>query len=183
MSFSFFVEPGEPVIWRGPILMKVLQQFFFDVAWGDQDLLIIDLPPGTGDVQLSMVQYVHLSGALLVTTPQQLSVLDAIKGGNMFNKLNIPLLGIVENMSKFVCTNCDTQHMLFRHGGGQSVAETIGTDLLASLPLVPNLCDYLDIGRLDKAYQLPQVATEMKQLAINIAKHLEIPVESRETRI
>jgi ATP-binding protein involved in chromosome partitioning len=165
MSFSFFIDPHQPAVWRGPVVMKVLEQFFFDVAWPESDVLLIDLPPGTGDIQLSMIQYVPLAGALMVTTPQHLSVLDAIKGGNMFHKLNVPVLGVVENMSKFVCPDCGGHHALFRHGGGEAAADQLSCPLLVRFPLNPTLCDYLDIGRVDLAFQLPAV----KDLALELA--------------
>jgi ATP-binding protein involved in chromosome partitioning len=118
-SLGFFLGENAPVIWRGPMVMKAVQQLLQDTDWGELDVLVIDLPPGTGDVQLTLVQTVPLTGAVLVTTPQDLALLDVKKGAEMFKQVNAPLLGIVENMSFFICPDCGKETEVFRHGGGQ----------------------------------------------------------------
>jgi ATP-binding protein involved in chromosome partitioning len=123
-----------------------VQQLLQDTAWGELDVLIIDLPPGTGDVQLTLVQTVPLTGAVLVTTPQDLALLDVKKGAEMFKTVNAPLLGIVENMSFFVCPDCGKSTEIFRHGGGQKESERLGIPLLGRIPLDPTICDAGDTG-------------------------------------
>ena len=137
MSMAFFVEEGQPIIWRGPMLHKVLQQFFHDVDWGELDYLVLDLPPGTGDVQISIAQLVPLTGAVLVTTPQDIAVLDVRKAAKMFAKVSVPLLGIVENMAAFECPGCHQVHAIFGEGGGQALAKETGVPLLGRVPLEP----------------------------------------------
>ena len=133
MSMGFMVEDEEPIIWRGPMVMGVIKQFFQNVAWGELDVLIVDLPPGTGDAQLTMIQAVPISGAVIVTTPQKIAVLDAVRGVEMFRKLDVPLLGIVENMSYIEVGG--TRAYPFGKGGGQNTAAQYGTPLLAQVPL------------------------------------------------
>ena len=138
MSMGFLVDEGTPVVWRGPMLVSALNQMLRDVAWnidGDLDVLVIDMPPGTGDVQLSMAQQVPLSGAVIVSTPQDLALIDARKGLNMFRKVEVPVLGIIENMSYFVCTNCSERHEIFGHGGAKIEAEKLGLPFLGGIPL------------------------------------------------
>lgn len=139
LSMSFLADPSQPVIWRGPMVHGLLQQFLRDADWGQIDYLILDLPPGTGDAQLSISQIVPITGAVIVTTPQDISVLDARKGLLTFQKLNVPVLGIVENMSYFVCSNCGERHEIFRHGGGRRVAEQLGLPFLGEIPLDPEV--------------------------------------------
>ena len=147
VSFGQFIEEGEPVIWRGPMLGGVLNQFFFDVDWSPLDVLLIDLPPGTGDVQLSTVQLLELDGAVIVTTPQDVALLDSIKGLKMFEKMEIDIVGIIENMSFFVCNNCGERHHLFGEGGGQRAAKDLSANFLGAIPLEANLRDSADGGR------------------------------------
>lgn len=135
MSFGFFIEENDPVIWRGPMLGGVLNQFLFDVDWNGLDYLIIDLPPGTGDIQLSMVQNANVDGAIIISTPQDVALLDARKGFEMFKKLNLPIIGMVENMSSFVCSDCGKEHHIFGHGGVTRSAEETGVDLIGQIPL------------------------------------------------
>jgi ATP-binding protein involved in chromosome partitioning len=137
MSMGFLVDPETPVIWRGPMLHGVMQNFTRDVAWGELDYLVIDLPPGTGDVQLSLAQQVPLSGAVVVCTPQQVALDDAIKAIAMFDKLAVPILGLVENMSYFVCPSCSARHEIFAHGGARACAESRGLPFLGEIPLLP----------------------------------------------
>ncbi|MBH47991.1 MAG: hypothetical protein CME71_07445 [Halobacteriovorax sp.] len=135
MSFGLFIKEEDPVIWRGPMLGGVLNQFLFDVDWGVLDVLIIDLPPGTGDMQLSMVQSTEVDGAIIVTTPQDVAILDAGKGLKMFEQVKVPVLGVVENMSSFVCDNCDTLHDIFGADGGAKMAQRLGVKHLGSIPI------------------------------------------------
>jgi ATP-binding protein involved in chromosome partitioning len=145
-SLGFFVGENAPVIWRGPMVMKAVQQLLTDTEWGELDVLVIDLPPGTGDVQLTLVQTVPLTGAILVTTPQDLALLDVKKGAEMFKTVNAPLIGIVENMSFFVCPDCGKRTDIFRQGGGLKESERLGIPLLGRIPLEPAVCDAGDTG-------------------------------------
>ncbi len=138
MSMGFLVDDNTPVVWRGPMIMKTVQQFVQNVKWGELDLLLIDLPPGTGDAQLSLVQTIPLDGAVLVTTPQAAATNVARKGGLMFQKVNVPLLGVAENMSYFL-DPAGNKHELFGAGGGVITAEKLGTSLLGQVPLVPEI--------------------------------------------
>lgn len=138
MSFGLFVDEKDPVIWRGPMLGGVLNQFLFDVDWGvegELDYLIIDLPPGTGDMQLSMVQSVELDGAIIISTPQDVALLDAKKGLNMFRKVNVPVIGMVENMSSFICDGCEKEHFIFGKDGVSKACVELETDYLGGIPL------------------------------------------------
>jgi ATP-binding protein involved in chromosome partitioning len=145
-SLGFFLGENAPVIWRGPMVMKAVQQLLKDTDWGELDVLVIDLPPGTGDVQLTLVQTVPLTGAVLVTTPQDLALLDVKKGAEMFKQVNAPLIGIVENMSFFICPDCGSRSNIFRQGGGDKESERLGIPLLGRVPLDPAVCDAGDIG-------------------------------------
>lgn len=147
MSIGFLVDRDAPAIWRGPIIMKVIQQFLRDVAWGELDYFVVDMPPGTGDAQLSLVQSVQVSGAVIVTTPQEMAVGDALRGAKMFEKVNVPVYGIVENMSAFVDPATGQRFALFSSGGGQRLADEIGVPLLGEIPLQPGLADQADQGR------------------------------------
>ncbi len=135
ISVGFFTEAKEAIVWRGPMVHKLLQQFLGDVLWGDLDYLICDLPPGTGDVQLSLSQLIPITGAVMVTTPQEVSLIDVIKGISMFKKVEIPLLGIVENMSYYECSKCGNHDEIFSHGGGKRLAEELSIGFLGELPL------------------------------------------------
>ncbi len=145
-SLGFFLSDNTPVIWRGPMVMKAVQQLLQDTDWGELDVLVIDLPPGTGDVQLTLVQTVPLTGAVLVTTPQNLALLDVQKGAEMFRHVDAPLLGIVENMSFYLCPDCGKETEIFRHGGGQKESERLGIPLLGRIPLESAVCDAGDAG-------------------------------------
>ena len=138
MSMGFLVDDNTPVVWRGPMIMKTIQQFVQNVKWGELDVLLVDLPPGTGDAQLSLVQTLPLDGAVLVTTPQPAATNVARKGGLMFQKVNVPLLGVAENMSYFV-DPAGQKHTLFGEGGGIITAERLGTSLLGQVPLIPEI--------------------------------------------
>ena len=135
ISMGMLVPPDQPIIWRGPMLHGAVQQFMRDVEWGELDYLVVDLPPGTGDVSLSMAQSVPVAGAVVVTTPQGVSVSDVRKAVAMFRQLNIPVLGVVENMSYFVCGHCDERTEIFGHGGGARMAEDLGIPFLGEVPI------------------------------------------------
>jgi ATP-binding protein involved in chromosome partitioning len=135
MSMGLLIDEGSPVIWRGPMVVSALTQMLRDVAWGELDALVIDMPPGTGDVQLTMAQQVPLSGAIIVSTPQDLALIDARKGLNMFRKVDVPVLGIIENMSYFVCPKCGERSDIFGHGGAKLEAEKLGIPFLGGVPL------------------------------------------------
>lgn len=147
ISLGFLIERDQPAIWRGPIVMKIVTQFLRDVAWGELDYLIVDMPPGTGDAQLSLVQATQVRGALIVTTPQDVATGDALRGAKMFMRVGVPVLGIVENMSWFECPHCGKPTALFGSGGGQRLADELGVPLLAQVPLYPRVLEGGDTGR------------------------------------
>ncbi len=147
MSLGFLVERDAPAIWRGPIIMKIVTQFLKDVQWGELDYLIVDLPPGTGDAQLSLVQATQVAGAVIVTTPQEMAVGDALRGAKMFERVGVPVVGVVENMSAFTDSQTGRRFELFSSGGGQRLAEEIGVPLLGSVPLQPGLAELADAGQ------------------------------------
>ena len=147
MSLGFIVEREAPAIWRGPIIMKIITQFLRDVDWGDLDYFLVDLPPGTGDAQLSLVQATNVSGAVIVTTPQEMSVGDALRGAKMFDKVNVPVLGLVENMSGFTCPHCGEHTDLFPKGGGDRLSVELGVPVLGRIPMQAALADLADRGR------------------------------------
>jgi ATP-binding protein involved in chromosome partitioning len=147
MSLGFLMDVDQPVIWRGPMVMKAVEQFLGDVAWGKLDHLVIDLPPGTGDAQLTLTQKIHLSGAVIVTTPQDVSLIDARKGLAMFQKVNVPVLGIVENMSYHLCPACGHREEIFKHGGGRRTAEQLRVPFLGEIPLDARIAAGGDAGR------------------------------------
>lgn len=153
MSMGFLVDEGTAVIWRGPMVMSALMQMLRDVAWGDVDVMVIDMPPGTGDAQLTLAQQTPLSGAVIVSTPQDLALIDARKGLSMFRKVNVPVLGIIENMSYFICTKCGERHEIFGHGGAEAEARSLGVPFLGAVPLDTNLRLRSDAGE-------PVVASE-----------------------
>jgi ATP-binding protein involved in chromosome partitioning len=153
MSMGFLVDEETPMIWRGPMVMSALSQMLKDVAWGELDVLVVDMPPGTGDAQLTMAQQVPLAGAVIVSTPQDLALIDARKGLNMFRKVNVPVLGLVENMSAFVCPHCGERSDIFGHGGAKNEAARLGVPFLGEVPLLSSIRETSDTGR-------PVVATE-----------------------
>ena len=139
MSLGLITDVDTPVIWRGPMVMKALDQFLTDVKWGVLDFMIIDLPPGTGDAQLTLTQKVPLTGAVVVTTPQDVALIDARKGLAMFRKVNVPVLGIIENMSYYICRHCGEREEIFGHGGGRKTAEMLGVPFLGDVPIDPKV--------------------------------------------
>ena len=153
MSIGFLVDEETPMIWRAPMAVSALTQMLRESAWGDLDVLVVDMPPGTGDVQLTMAQQVPLTGAVIVSTPQDLALLDARRGVAMFQKVEVPVLGIVENMAYFICPGCGTHHDIFGHGGAAQEARRIGVPFLGEVPLEMKIRETSDAG-------LPVVATE-----------------------
>ncbi len=146
MSMGFLVDEETPMIWRGPMVMSAIQQMLRDVNWGELDILVVDMPPGTGDAQLTLAQQVPLAGAVIVSTPQDIALLDARKGLNMFRKVDVPVLGIVENMSYFNCPNCGHRSDIFAHGGARKEAERLGVDFLGEIPLHIAIRETSDAG-------------------------------------
>jgi ATP-binding protein involved in chromosome partitioning len=147
MSIGFMVPEDSPMIWRGPMVMGALEQMLKDVEWGELDVLIVDMPPGTGDAQLTMAQRVPLAGAVIVSTPQDLALIDARRGLNMFKRVEVPVLGIVENMSYFLCPHCGERSDIFTHGGARREAEKLGVDFLGEIPLDMRIRETSDSGR------------------------------------
>lgn len=147
MSLGFIIDNDQPVIWRGPMLMKALEQLIVDVVWGDLDYLIIDLPPGTGDVVLTLCQNVPLAGAIIVTTPQDVALIDARKGLAMFQKMDVEVLGLIENMAAYTCPNCNHVDHIFGSGGGRRTAESLDIPFLGEIPLDPAIVVGGDAGR------------------------------------
>ncbi|WP_153769657.1 Mrp/NBP35 family ATP-binding protein [Labrenzia sp. CE80] len=146
MSMGFMVEEETPMIWRGPMVISALTQMLREVAWGELDVLVVDMPPGTGDAQLTMAQQVPLAGAVIVSTPQDLALIDARKGLNMFRRVDVPVLGIVENMSYFLCPDCGGRHDIFGHGGARAEAEKLGVPFLGEVPLDMQIRETSDAG-------------------------------------
>jgi len=146
MSLGLLIERDVAAIWRGPIVMKVIQQFLRDVEWGELDYLLVDMPPGTGDAQLSLVQLIQVAGAVIVTTPQEVAVGDSLRGAKMFDRVGVPVVGIVENMSAFVCPHCGHESEIFLSGGGQRLADELGVPLLGRIPLQAGVTSLADAG-------------------------------------
>ena len=147
MSMGFLVDEETPMIWRGPMVMSALSQMLKDVAWGELDVLVVDMPPGTGDAQLTMAQQVPLAGAVIVSTPQDLALIDARKGLNMFRRVNVRVLGLVENMSTFICPHCGQRSDIFGHGGAKAEAQRLGVPFLGEVPLTLAVRESSDEGR------------------------------------
>lgn len=167
MSMGFLLQGDQPVVWRGPMLHSVVQQFCYQVHWGKLDYLIIDMPPGTGDVQLSLAQLVPVSGAVLVSTPQEVSMQDVRKAYHMFEKVRVPILGIVENMSYFRCERCEHKHTLFGEDGGKILAKKLGTELMTQIPLMAEVREGGDEGR---PIVVRQPQSEVAQLFRGLAR-------------
>lgn len=146
MSIGFLVPEEQPVVWRGPMVMGALQQMLADVSWGTLDVLVVDMPPGTGDAQLTMAQNVPLAGAVIVSTPQDIALIDARKGLNMFRKTDVPVLGIVENMSLYICPKCGHEAHIFGHGGAREEADRLSVDFLGEIPLDIDIRTHADSG-------------------------------------
>jgi ATP-binding protein involved in chromosome partitioning len=146
VSIGFLIERDQPAIWRGPIIMKVITQFLRDVNWGQLDFLLVDMPPGTGDAQLSLVQATHVTGAIIVTTPQDVAAGDALRGAKMFQRVDVPVIGVIENMSWFDCPHCGKPMSIFGSGGGEKLADELGVPLLGKIPLYPKVLAGGDTG-------------------------------------
>ncbi len=175
MSIGFLVDPLQAVVWRGPMVSGAVKQFMSDVEWGELDYLVMDLPPGTGDIQLTLVQTIPLTGAVVVTTPQDISLADAMKAWKMFDKVNVPVLGIVENMSYFLCSHCGSREEIFDNGGGKKAAETLGVPFLGEVPLYTNIRVSGDRGApivADPA--APVQSAILRSIARNVAAQVSI---------
>ncbi len=182
MSIGFLVDPMQAVIWRGPMASGAIKQFMTDVEWGELDYLLFDLPPGTGDIQLTLVQTIPLTGAVIVTTPQDISLADARKGFVMFQKVNVPILGIIENMSTYVCSQCGHRENIFDNGGGRKAAEELGVPFLGEIPIYTTIRVAGDIGRpvaVEKG-STPQ-GTILGAIARNLAAQISIRNAQQQT--
>src|SRR5258708_15411748 len=172
MSMGFFVPPGEAVVWRGPMLHGAITQFLRDTNWGELDYLIIDMPPGTGDIALTLSQLLPLSGAVVVCTPQDVALLDAVKAVAMFRKVNIPILGMVENMSGFVCPDCGKRYDIFGSGGAKRRAVELGIDFLGDVPINIQLRIAGDEGRTPQAFDDAEAVTPWIAICANLVRNL-----------
>ena len=174
MSIGFLIPEDKPTIWRGPMVMGAIEQLVRDIDWQNLDVLIIDMPPGTGDAQLTLSQKVQLTGAIIISTPQDLSLIDARKGLNMFKKVNVPILGIIENMSYFLCKKCETKHKIFGNGGAKAEAKKLGVPFLDEIPLDILLRSSSDEGR-PIVLQEPNnlISKKFLQIATLISKKLK----------
>jgi ATP-binding protein involved in chromosome partitioning len=172
MSIGFMVEEEDPMIWRGPMVMAAIQQLLREVAWGELDCLLVDMPPGTGDAQLTLAQNVPLAGAVVVSTPQDLALIDARRGIAMFNKVDVPVLGIVENMSYFLCPHCGGRSDIFAHGGARREAEKYGVPFLGEVPLHMGIRENSDAGR-------PVVATDPEGAHAKIYRDIAAQIKAR----
>lgn len=179
MSMGYLVDVNTPMVWRGPMVSKALQQLLFDTQWSALDFLIVDLPPGTGDIQLTMAQKIPVAGAVIVTTPQDLALLDARKGLEMFRKLSIPVLGIIENMATHVCTACGHEEAVFGKGGGEQLAAATDVIMLGSLPLDKQIREDADGGSptVVAAPDSP-IANRYKEIAVKMLEQLVLQPKS-----
>lgn len=176
ISMGFFVPEETAVVWRGPMVHKALEQFFRDILWGELDYLLIDLPPGTGDAQLTLSQLVPLSGAITVTTPQEVALYDVRKGMMMFQQVNVPLLGIIENMSFFLCPHCSERTEIFSHGGGERASAKFDIPFLGRIPIDPAIRVGGDIGMPIVAAQPGSPTTQaFKEIAAKLAATISTP--------
>ena len=170
MSIGFLIDEKKPLVWRGPMLQSAIMQLINDVEWDFLDYLIIDFPPGTGDTQLTIMQKLKIDYALIVTTPQEIALADTRKGINMFNKFNVPIAGIVENMSYFVCDNCSTKHFLFGENGGEKLAKEFNIKLLGKIPFHSTIAKNCDAGTPELIHNnsnLNKVYLELSESLIN----------------
>ncbi len=187
MSIGFLTGDHAPVIWRGPMVHQMIQQFLTRVAWSELDYLLLDLPPGTGDAQLTLTQSAPLSGAVIVTTPQEVSLIDARKGLQMFQKVNVPVLGLIENMSYFACPDCGKVTEIFRKGGGEKLSQELGVPLLGQIPIDPQITETGDQGtpivaerpesRTAKIYQIIAGAIAAQMSIAHMKKSPNVPID------
>jgi ATP-binding protein involved in chromosome partitioning len=177
MSLGFMIERDQPAIWRGPIIMKIITQFLRDVQWGELDYFLVDMPPGTGDAQLSLVQATMVHGAIIVTTPQEVASGDALRGAKMFERVAVPVLGVVENMSYFICPNCENKHRIFGEGGGKSLADELHVPLLAEVPFFPAVLSGGDRG---EPIVIGEPTTPAAQALLDLAGKLSAMLPRRE---
>jgi ATP-binding protein involved in chromosome partitioning len=174
ISMAYLTTNKTPMVWRGPMAAGALQQLLQQTAWGELDVLVVDMPPGTGDIQLTLAQKAQISGAVIVTTPQNIALLDAKKGIEMFVKVKIPVLGIVENMATHICSNCGTEESIFGDGGGKLVAEQYATQLLGSLPLDKTIREQGDAGTpISIADINSEISSHYKKIAQRLMAELE----------
>lgn len=184
ISMGVLTGDDTPVIWRGPMIAGILQQFLAQVSWGELDYLVIDLPPGTGDAQLTLAQKAPISGAVIVTTPQEVALMDARRGLKMFQQVGVPVLGIVENMSWFVCDQCSKKHFLFREGGGRKIAQELGVGFLGEIPIDPQIPVGCDQGKpIVQTAPNSESAKAFKNLAGAVAAQLSILSESKKIAV
>jgi ATP-binding protein involved in chromosome partitioning len=176
MSIGFLIDDNNPVIWRGPMASGAVKQFMSDVEWGELDYLIYDLPPGTGDIQLTLVQTIPLTGSIIVTTPQEVSLIDAKKGLKMFEKVNVPVYGIVENMSYFIAPDTGNRYDIFGAGGGETLAKELKTAFLGGIPLDPRIREGGDNGK-PIVNELPEI--EESKIIIKIAEKLNETISAK----
>lgn len=175
MSIGFLIDPDEPMIWRGPIVTQTLMQLLNETNWLDLDYLIIDLPPGTGDVQLTLSQQIPVTGAVIVTTPQEIALIDARKGLKMFEKVNIPILGIIENMSTHVCSQCEHEEAIFGEAGGESLAQESDAPLLGKMPLDSRIREGMDQGKPMMVSQpTDEIASRYRKMAGIVSSNLAL---------
>jgi ATP-binding protein involved in chromosome partitioning len=180
ISLGSLIDRAAATIWRGPIITKIIQQFLGEVDWGQLDYLVVDLPPGTGDAQLSLVQNVHVAGGIIVTTPQEVAVGDALRGAKMFEKVGVPILGIVENMSGFVCPHCGERTDIFATGGGRRLADELGVPLLAEVPIHAHV---QQLGEAGTPVVLAEPDAPTGRALRALAEHVEREVAARAVRL
>ncbi len=180
ISLGFLVDRDAPAIWRGPIVTKIIQQFLRNVDWGQLDYFIVDLPPGTGDAQLSLAQSVQLDGAIIVTTPQEVAIGDALRGAKMFDRVGVPVIGIVENMSYFECPHCGKRTHVFLADGGQHLAQELNVPLLGKVPLQARMADLADDG---KPIVLAEPDSPAAKALAQMAKEVEAKVGGKKVRL
>jgi ATP-binding protein involved in chromosome partitioning len=176
MSIGFLVDAADPMIWRGPMATQALEQLLRQTNWGDLDYLIVDMPPGTGDIQLTLSQRVPLTGAIIVTTPQDIALLDARKGLKMFEKVGVPILGVVENMAVHVCSNCGHAEHIFGAGGGERMSKEYGVDYLGALPLAMSIREQADSGR---PTVVSEPDSEVASIYKSVARQMAVKIAQR----
>ena len=176
MSLGFLIPDDAPAIWRGPVVIQVITQFLKDVEWEEIDFLVVDLPPGTGDIQLTLVQTVPINFAIVVSTPQDISLIDAKKALAMFDKVNVPVFGLVENMSYFICPHCNKRSDIFKHGGAKAAAEKLGVNFLGEIPIVEEICELSDKG---EPIMTKDIHPEVQSVFNKISDSLVLRAEQR----